>query len=76
MNEEDYKAIANIIARNKDECPADSDQEFDAFDYVEYEDLVRDLAEYFEDRLHVNFIAYDYNRFEKKQFIKDCGVEE
>jgi len=64
MDEKDYKAIAEIIGKNYNVFPMDK--------------LIFDLADYFkkESGTWVSGTGKTGKCFDKRQFLKDCGVEE
>ena len=62
MNEEELKDIAEIIKIHKDTYGGEQDN------------LSRILGDYFEKKNKTCF--GDIIKFDKKQFLKDCGVEE
>ncbi len=72
MNQENYKEIAKIISiRNE---LIDKDDKNDPENRMIMTDiLINDLADYFEkEELRIDDL---FKKFNKKQFLKDCGVD-
>ena len=62
MNQKDYKAIAKMIKKHKGKYA----------NIIIFSSFLIDLIDYFEKTQEIGR-AYNFNR---KQFLKDCGVEE
>jgi len=80
MNQKDYKAIAEIINQDTRTDIKTSDNK----EMIDKELFILDLADYFEkeDKIIIprssehSLIDCSNKKFDKQQFLKDCGVEE
>ncbi len=66
MNKKEYNAIANILNRA---CFITG---LKKSKFINKKSVVTDLADYFEGQQYITGV---YVKFNRQQFLKDCGVE-
>jgi len=76
MNQKDYNVIAEIIKKiNNFHCYDVEDKCLHAKEIL-MKELIYELSDYFERKEKKRFGFVSKERFDKKQFLKDCGAEQ
>lgn len=76
MNPKEIKAIAEIIRKKKQHYSTCLQGSIKVAVNISIENIIDDLADYFDKENYIKKDGSFVYKFNKKQFLKDCGVKE